>query len=153
MATFSSPTYSNNIPANTGHGVSAISCHLHATVAVTTAMTTNDVLNFGYLPANAVVVGATLKAQSQLDSNGSPTLTFDLGTVATPALWKGAISTVGRASGVTGDTTLATAGTLTKTTAKTLVIGTCHAAAASAVAGNVEVDIEYYVEDAGGSQA
>src|SRR5438067_1342206 len=134
MATFSSPTYSNNIPANTGHGISAISCHLHGTVAVPATLATNDVLNIGYLPANAVVVGIILKAQSQIDS--STGLTLSVGTVATPTLWMSAIATVGRAAGVTSASTIATTGGLVKTTAKTLVIVTATAGPTTGVAGN-----------------
>jgi len=98
-----------------------------------------------------VVVGVILKAQSQLDSGAS--LTLDLGVTGTPQLWKAAITTVGRASGASSDNTIASAGGLYKNTPapKVLVIGTVHAQAATAVAGVLEVDIEYYVEDASGS--
>ena len=87
------------------------------------------------------------------DANGAPTLTFSLGTVATPTLWKSAITAVGRANSVTSDSTIATTGGLAKMAAKTLVIGTCANVAATPVAGTVEVDLTYYVEDAAGSQA
>jgi hypothetical protein len=154
MATFNSDVYSASTPSGTGHGVFKNSTHLHATVALPATAGLNDVINFGYLPANAVVVGAILKAQSQLDSGG-PTLTLDLGITGTAQLWKAAITTVGRAASVTGDSTIATTGVLYKNTSgkKVLVIGTIHAAATAPVAGNLEVDIEYYVEDAAGSQA
>ena len=153
MATFNSDIYAANQATNNTHGLARQSVHLHATAALTTAATTNDVVNFGYLPANAVVVSVILKAQSQLDSNGSPSLTLSLGITGTAALWKSAITTVGRSAGVSSDSTIATTGGLYKTTAKTLVIGTVANVAATAVAGNLEVDLEYYIEDPAGSQA
>ena len=153
MATFNSDIYNANQPANTSHGFARNSVHLHGIVTVPSTMTTNDVLNFGYLPINAVVVTAILKAPTQLDSNGAPTLTFSLGVTGTAALWKSAITTVGRVATVSSDSTMATAGGLYKNTsgAKLLVIGTCANVAATPVAGTVEVDLEYYVEDAAGS--
>ena len=153
MATFNSDIYTANQPANNSHGFSRAHTHMHGIVTVTTAMTTNDVLNIGYLPINAVVVTAHLKAPTQLDSNGAPTLTFSLGVTGTAALWKSAVTTVGRVAGVSSDTTIATAGGLYKNTSgsKLLVIATCGNVAATPVAGTVEVDIGYYVEDAAGS--
>ena len=154
MATWLTAVYANKVPAGTGHGDFCSSTHLHAvTGTLPTTLATGDVINFGYLPNNAVVVGVILKAQSQLDSNGAPTLTLDLGVSGTPQLWKAAITTVGRSVGVTSDNTIASAGGLYKNTtgAKQLVTGAVHAGAATPVAGVLEVDIEYYVEDAGGS--
>ncbi len=155
MATFNSDVYAASQPAGTGHGFYKNSTHLHAAAAVSTAMTTNDVINFGYLPINAVVVGATLRAASQLDSNGAPTLTFSLGVTGTATLWKSGIITVGRAATVTSDSAISTTGGLYKNTsgAKQLVIGTCANVAATPVAGTVECDIEFYVEDAIGAHA
>jgi hypothetical protein len=154
MATWQTAVYANKVPAGTGHGDFSTSTHLHAvTGTLPTTLGTNDVINFGYLPNGAVVVGAILKAQSQLDSSGSPTLTFDLGVTGTAQLWKAAITTVGRAAGASSDATIVSAGGLYKNTTggKVLVIGTVHAQAATAVAGVLEVDIEYYVEDTTGS--
>jgi hypothetical protein len=155
MATWNSDVYKASTPPGTGHGPYKISTQLHATVALPATAALNDVINFGYLPNNAVVVGAWLKAQSQLDSNGAPALTLDLGVTGTAQLFKAAISTVGRAVGVTSDNTVATTGGVYKNTsgAKQLVIGTIHAAAATPVAGNLEACLEYFVEDASGSPA
>lgn len=151
--TYNTSVYATKQPANNSHGFNDSSVHLHATSPSISTWATNDVINVGYIPPNAVVVGATLKAASQLDSNGSPTLTLDLGVSGTAQLWKAAITTVGRASGATADMTMAGAGALYKNTsgAKQLVIITVHAGAATAVAGTLEVDLEYYVEDAAGS--
>ena len=153
MAVFASPTYAQNQPANTGHGFNTSSVHVHAVAQVPSTMTTNDTINFGYLPNNAVVVAAYLKAPTQLDSNGAPTLTLSLGVTGTAALFKSAVTTVGRAAGASTDITNAPAGVLYKNTtgAKIAVIGTCANVAATPVAGTLEMDIEFYVEDIVGS--
>ena len=155
MAAYSSTIYSGNIPAATGHGPYQQTAHLHATVALPAGMLINDTINFGYIPRNAVVAAVVLKAQTQLDSNGAPTLTFDTGVTGTPQLFKAAVITVGRAVGATVDFTIAGAGYLYKNLsgAKQAVIGTCHAASATGVAGVIELDLEYFVEDAVGSPA
>lgn len=155
MATWQSDIYKASTPSGTGHGVYKTSSHMHATVALPATFALNDVIDFGYLPNNAVVVNAWLKADSQLDSNATPLLSLDLGVTGTPQLFKAAVITVGHAVGVTSDNTIATAGGLYKNTSgsKQLVIGTIHAAAATPVAGSLECDIEYYVEDTVGSQA
>jgi hypothetical protein len=147
--TYSTATYTAKASPNTGHGVAGNSVHLHATSGSISTWAINDTINVGYLPRGAVVVSATLKAASQLDSNGSPALTLDLGVVGTLQLWKAAITTVGRTAGASADTTMAAAGVLYKNTsgANQLVVVTVHAAAATAVAGTLEVDLEYYVED------
>jgi hypothetical protein len=151
--TYSTANYANNVPANTGHGDWTGSFHLHAISGSISTWAAGDTINIGWLPKNAVVVSCTLKAASQLDSNGSPTLTLSLGITGTTGLFKSAITTVGRASGASADTTIAAAGALYKTSssARTLVIVTVGTAAATAVAGTLEVDIEFYVEDLGGS--
>jgi hypothetical protein len=156
-ATYQAPgvTKYGYVPPGSGHGEANITQHLHATVYCSAALGANDVMQFGYLPPNAVVTGAILKADTQLDSGGSPTLTMDLGVTGTAQLFKAAVTTVGRASGASADATIAGAGTLYKNTsgAKQLVYATAHAAAATGAAGTVECDIAYYVEDTPGSQA
>jgi hypothetical protein len=151
--TYSTAVYANKQPASGGQGWMNMSTHLHAISGTISTWALNDVINVGYLPRGAVVVSATLKAASQLDSNGSPTLTLDLGISGTAQLFKAAVSTVGRAAGASADTTIAAGGALYKNTsgADVLVIVTVHAAAATAVAGTLEVDLEYYVEPPTGS--
>jgi hypothetical protein len=153
--TYSTPLYAQNQPAGTGHGFNQITQHLHATSPVISTWAVNDVINCGYIPRNAIIASAVLKAASQLDSNATPTLTFDLGVPGTPQLFKAAISTVGRTVGASVDTgnTLAAAGYLYKnlTGAKQAIIVTVHTAAATPVAGTLELDMEYYVEDITGS--
>ena len=153
MAAYSSALYASNTPPNTGHGFNTSSVHMHATVSVPATLALNDTLNFGYLPANAVVVSVILKAATQIESGA--TLALSLGVTGTPLLFKSSVITVGRAAGASVDTTVAAAGLLFKVpaTGKVAVIGTVSTAAAAAIAGTLEVDIEFYVEDAVGSPA
>lgn len=154
MTTYNSPLVNNRIPPNGGHGFFQNSVHMHASCTIP-ALTANDVINMFSLPRNAVVVSLVLKADSQLDSNGSPTLTFDVGVTGTPQLFMAASALVGRAVGPTSDNTMATGGRLYKnlTGAGLPVFVTAHASAATGVAGTVELDLEYYVEDVVGSPA
>jgi hypothetical protein len=153
--TYSTPLYAQNQPAGTGHGFYQITQHLHATSPSISTWAINDVINFGYLPRNGIVASMVLKAASQLDSNGAPTLTLDMGVTGTPQLFKAAITTVGRAVGASADigTGLSAAGYLYKNAsgARQAIICTVHAAAATAVAGTLELDVEYYIEDVVGS--
>jgi hypothetical protein len=147
MATYNSIQYATNAPIAT-HGEFLGINHLHATVNFAAAPTTSDAFNFGYLPPNAVVTGATLKAASQLDSNGSPTLTTNVGVAGTPQLFFAA-STVGRTAGASVDIGLATAGRLYKNTsgAKQAVVGALGANPATGAAGSFELALSYFVED------
>lgn len=153
--TYSSLIYAQNQPAGTGHGLYQLTQHLHALSPTISTWAINDVINFGYLPRNAIVASAVLKAASQLDSNGTPTLALDLGVTGAPQLFKAAISTVGRASGASADigTGLSAAGYLYKNVsgAKQAILCTVHTAAATATAGALELDVEYYIEDTVGS--
>jgi len=155
MATYQAPqvTTYGYTPPQTGHGESQITTHLHTTAYVSAALATNDTIQFGYLPPNAVVAGVTLKADAQLDSNGTPTLAFDVGVTGTIALFKSAVTTVGHTSGPTADATIAPAGLLWKNTTglKQLIFATVTTGAATGVAGvNVELDVSFWVEDTPG---
>src|SRR5271167_1893930 len=113
MATaYQTLNYAQNQPAGTGHGVFKGTTRLHCTSGSISTWAHNDTIAVGWLPRNAIVTGATLKAASQLDSNGSPTLALDLGIVGTAQLFKAAVTTVGQASGASADTTIAAAGLL-----------------------------------------
>lgn len=157
MATWQAPNVTpyGYQPPGAGHGIASITQHLHAKCYVGSTLAANDVIQFGYLPANAIVTGVTLVADSQLDSGGSPTLAFDVGISGTAQLWKAAITSVGHSAGVSGDTTMAGAGLLYKNTtgAKLLIQAVCHTVAETPVAGTLELDVSYFVEDTVGSQA
>ncbi|MGH6991979.1 MAG: hypothetical protein ACREEH_01445 [Caulobacteraceae bacterium] len=152
--TYSAPGYTANYGRAGPTGFSKTPFQLHDTAAVGSPVI-NDVVNFGYLPNNAIVTACVLKAASQLDSNGSPTLTYDVGVTGTAQLFKAAVTTVGRASGASADATVAAAGMLYKNTtgADQLVIVTAHAGAMTGAAGTLELQLEYFFEPTAGSQA
>lgn len=154
MATqYQTSNYAQATPSGTGHGLYKENTHLHAISPTISTWAAGDTVLVGYLPANAVIVGCVLKAASQLDSNGTPTLTLSVGIVGNTGLFKTGITTVGRIAGASADigTGITAAGYLYRTTAKAAVIVTVATAAATPVAGTLEVDVEYYVEDAAGS--
>jgi hypothetical protein len=150
MTAYSTALYTSKVGSSSGHGLNRISTHLHAISGSISTWATNDTINVGYLPKGAVVTNTILKAASQLDSGTS--LTLDLGVTGTTQLFKAAITTVGRAANASVDTTNTAAGYLYNNTGSDLlVLVTVHAGAATPVAGTLEVDVEYYVEDAAGS--
>ncbi len=146
----------NKTPALSGHGLSKNRTCLHAKSGTISTWAAGDTLAVGYLPRGAVVTAAVLKAASQLDSNASPTLALDLGISGTAQLFKSAVTTVGHASGATADATINAGGLLyVNPTSNDDTVGsdvevlvTVHTAAATPVAGTLEVLIDYFVEDA-----
>ena len=106
------------------------------------ALTTSDTLQFGYLPANARIVHATIESDD-LDTGGSPTLTLNVGDAVDPDRLFAA-STVGQAG--TQSSAVAVAGLFFKTTAKTLITGAPAANAATGAAGSIRLCISYIVD-------
>ncbi len=141
--------FNSKVGSSSGHGLNRMSTHLHAISGSISTWAAGDTIAVGYLPRQAIVTNVILKAASQLDSNGTPTLALDVGTSASSQLFKAAITTVGRASGASVDTTNTASGYLYQNTtgADLEVLITVHTAAATAVAGTLEIDVEYYVED------
>ncbi len=153
MTTYSSPGFMAKYSGQT-HGEARSTNRMHEIIALPATLATGDVLNVGYLPVNAVVVGLNAKAASQLDTNATATLAFDIGTAANPQLFN-AVSVIGRAAGASADTTLLPTGRLYKNSsgAKQLVIATVHAAAATPTPGSLELEMSYFVEELSGSPA
>lgn len=152
MTVFSSTNVSNNTPGAAPASAANVTAHAHAqSASVTLAL--NDTIKMFTLPANAVVFGMTLKAQSQLDSNGAPALVFDVGDAGSANRYMAATALVGRGATVSTDTTMAATGRLFKTTADTVVIVKVNTAAATPVAGIVELEMAYFLEQPAGSQA
>lgn len=143
MATYSSSAYTNKTPFST-HGVAGNLKTAYASITCTAAPSTSDTLNFFYLPANARVHSAVLKS-SDMDTNGSPAITLNIGDSGSAARYFSA-STAAQAGTV--DSTMAAAGRFYKTTARTLVTGVAQANAATGAAGTLELSITYAVEDA-----
>ncbi len=146
MATYSSSNYSSNLPVSV-HGEAGAVQTAYALVSCTAAPSTSDTLNFFYLPKNARVLSAELKA-SDMDTNGSPTLTLNIGDAGSATRYYSA-STAGQAGTV--DRAMAATGQFYKTTDKTLVTGVAQANAATGAAGTVELAIQYVVEDSASS--
>ena len=154
MATaYKTALFNAKVGPSSGHGLSRMHTSLHATSGSIATWAVGDTIAVGYLPRGAVVTSVTLKAASQLDSNATPTLALDVGTVALPQLFKAAVVDVGHAAGATVDTSIAAAGALynNATGADAEVLITVHTAAATPVAGTLELDVTYYVEDIAGS--
>ena len=153
MTTYSSPGVLANSSGQT-HGEARSTNRLHEITSLPVTLATGDIVNIGYLPVDAVVVGLNLKAPSQLDTSSAATLAFDIGTTTSPQLFN-AVSAVGRAAGASADTTLLPTGRLYKNLsgAKQLVIATVHAAAATPAAGALELEMSYFVEELPGSPA
>jgi hypothetical protein len=150
---YATTLFNSKVGGSSGHGLNRMSTHLHAVSGSISTWAAGDTIAIGYLPRQAIVTNVILKAASQLDSGGSPTLALDVGVVGTAQLFKAAVTTVGHAAGASVDTTNTAAGYLyANTTGADLeVLITVHTAAATAVAGTLELDVEYYVEDAAGS--
>jgi hypothetical protein len=146
---YSTLNFAQRQPSGTGHGFFKTSTHLHAISGVISTWALNDTIAIGWLPRNATVVGCILKAASQLDSGGAPTLAIDVGIVGAPQQFMAAVTSVGHAAGATVDDTLAPAGALYQNTSgnRVEVVITVHTAAETPQPGTLELDIEYYVED------
>lgn len=144
MATYNSSNYTNNKPMPYHGQANNMQVLLDSgNVPIVAAPTTADVINYGYLPPNAVVMTGML-LNSDMDSGGSPSLTWDVGITGTPQLFFAA-STGGETGTV--DPTLAPAGRAYKTTAKTLVVGAPHANPATGVAGTSRIILTGYIQD------
>jgi hypothetical protein len=115
-----------------------------AIVAMTTAMVdnTDDEVALFWLPKGAVVVGASISA-TDMDTNGTPTLAFDVGDTADEDRLIAA-SQVGRAGTLAN--ALAPTGHLYKYTADTQIKAYVQAAAATAAAGTLYVSVQYFVD-------
>lgn len=143
MATYNSPTYANN-KAAIGHGLNGnMKVIVFDQVTCTAAPTTSDTINFGWVPANFVVLGAVLRP-SDMDTSGSPTLTLNIGDSGSASRLFSAAT-----GGQTGtNTPTMAAGSLGyKYTAKTLITGTAAANATTGAAGTIDLALYGYIAD------
>ncbi|SLK03749.1 hypothetical protein [Novosphingobium mathurense] len=140
MATYSATDY-DKVPVPS-HGLANNCKALFFEVACSAAPATTDTINFGYVPAGARVVMAVLES-TDMDTNGAPTLTIDVGDASdTNRIF--AASTVGQAG--TLSTAIATAGAGYSYTDKTLITGVAAANAATGAAGTLYLTLFYVVE-------
>lgn len=143
MAAFSSTEYTGQQAGRlvaAAPGLRSALYEFRATVAVTTALALNDTLNFGALPLNAVIEDM-FSIADQLDSNGSPTLTFSIGDTSSTTRYMSAV-----AHGRVADSRIqmkqsAMGYQITSTTNQ--LLGTCTAAGATKVAGNIMLVVFY----------
>lgn len=144
MATYQSQQVSDRMPIPSHGFGSSVYCQRFK-ITTTAALTTSDVLQFGYLPKYARVVDAWVKA-SDLDTNGTPTLAFNIGDAAdVDRLF--AATTAGQAAGTTRMS--ATTGFGYRYDDETLITGAPSTNAATGAAGTLELAVFYTVEDDG----
>lgn len=143
MATYEtskSATYAKSYGA--GHA-RAVVCDT-VSVAITTAMidNANDDVGLLYVPAGAVILGATLSG-TDMDT-GSAALLWDIGDASDEDRIFAA-STVGQ-TGSTASSAIAAAAHLHKFTTRTQIRAYVNTAAATAAAGTLKFSITYFVD-------
>lgn len=143
MATYQSPQVQDEMPiASHGEG-GTVRC-ARFPVTLSAAVTTADVIQFGYLPIYARVVDATLKA-SDLDT-GTPAITLHVGDAGDVDRFFQS-STVGQAGTVERMTKAVGFGH--RYDAETLITGAVAVNPATGAAGTLELYMWYVVEDDG----
>lgn len=143
MATYSSAAYSGVYPVASFGPAGSVKV-ARASVSCTAAPSTSDTINFFYLPKNARVHLAVLES-TDMDTNGSPTLTINVGDSGDADRYFAA-STVGQAG--TLSSAIATTGGDYITTDKTLITGVAANNAATGAAGTLYLTMFYSVEGA-----
>lgn len=140
MATYRASNYRQ---PSMGHGLGGNMKVCYFAVTATAALTTDDVLQFGYVPENFRVVGAALEADD-LDTSGSPAITLHVGDSG-DADRLFASSTVGQA-GTAGVASVAS-GIFYKYTSATLITGACAVAPGTGVSGEIRLAVFGFIED------
>lgn len=114
-------------------------------VAMTTAMidNANDEVELLWVPKGAVIVGVELRA-TDMDTNGTPALKFDVGDDSDEDRLIAA-TTTGQTA--TGTTALETTGFLYKYSAATKLKAYVNTAAATAAAGTLYFRVMYFVDE------
>lgn len=144
MATYQSQQVQDEMPI-ASHGMGSNLKTARFKVTISAALTTSDAIEFGYLPIYARVIDAWVKA-TDMDTNGTPTLAFNIGDAGdVDRLF--AATTAGQAAGVTRMS--ATTGFGHRYDAETLITGAPSTNAATGAAGTLELCILYAVEDDG----
>lgn len=144
MATYNSQQVTDKMPI-TSHGLAGKLMAFRFPVTIGAALTTSDVINFGYVPKYFRVIDAYLEA-TDMDTNGSPTLAFNIGDAGdVDRLF--AATTAGQAAGVTRMT--AVTGFGYRYDDKTLLTGAPSTNAATGAAGTLALTVIGVVEDDG----
>jgi hypothetical protein len=142
MTIYNSDQYAVNAPVAV-HGERNAVQVARFTVTLAAAPATTDTINLGYMPPNARIIDG-YALPSDMDTNGSPTLTLNIGDSGSAARLFSAL-----AAGVAAAVTRLTATTAIgyKFTAKTLLVCVPQANAATGAAGTLEVVIIYYLDE------
>ena len=144
MATYQSRQVQDEMPIPSHGEASTVRCQRFV-VTIGAALTTSDTIEFGYVPHYARVVDATLQA-TDMDTNGTPTLAFNIGDAGdVDRLF--AATTAGQAAGITRMT--ATTGFGHRYDEPTLITGAPSTNAATGAAGTLTLYLYYVVEDDG----
>jgi len=121
--------------------------HERGEFTATANLTTGDRVLMFYLPPRSRVTGGFIKSTGQLDSNGTPTVTVNVGTTATPTLFFNGSTNVGRVVGDSAETTMNPTGRDFLTSAKTPVYMTLGAnPATGAATAKIVVMLTYLSE-------
>lgn len=144
MATYKSQQVTDDMPVGC-HGLNNAVC-VRFPVALTAAVTTADVIQFGYVPQYARIIDATLMA-TDMDT-GTPALAFNVGDAGdVDRLF--AASTVGQAGTVARMSVTTGFGYRYDTAGGTLITGAVSTNPATGVAGTLTLFLTYVVEDDG----
>lgn len=126
-----------------GHGLGGSLKVIYREVTATAALTTDDVLQFGYAPKGFRVIGGMLEADD-LDTSASPAITLNIGDAGSAARFYSA-STVGQAG--TAGAAAATAGIFYKFTEDTLILGAVGTGPGTGASGSVRLALYGVLED------
>lgn len=153
MAALNSSIYTNQtsgssrVPIPTGGSFAGSLVTQQCTIAVPSSgngTALNDTLGLFVLPARAILRSFSLKTD-RLDSNGSPTLTLDVGYTGTPqafvAAWAGAATALVAGAPNSVEATSAAYGY--QPTVDTPIFATVHAAGSTKGAGNLVATMNY----------
>lgn len=144
MATYQSQQVQDEMPIPSHGEASSVRCQRFV-VTIGAALTTADAIQFGYMPAYARTVDATVQG-TDMDTNGTPTLAFNIGDAGdVDRLF--AASIVGQAAGIVRMT--ATTGFGYRYDTPTLITGAPSTNAATGAAGTLTLYVWYVVEDDG----
>lgn len=140
MATYRATDY---IASEVGHGLGGTMKVIYREVTATAALTTDDVLQFGYAPKGFLVLGGIIEA-SDLDTSGSPAITLNVGDAGSAArLWSAA--TVGQAA--TSAAMTAVTGVLYEYTEDTLITGAVATGPGTGASGTIRIAVYGLLRD------
>lgn len=139
MGTYNSVQLAANQPMAV-HGDAAEVQTARFVLNTTAVLTTADILNFGYMPLGARLVGGYLTAT---DLDASTGLTINIGDAGSATRLFNA-STLGQAG---GNAALPVAALDYQYTAKTLITGSIGANATTTASGQLVLSLQYVVED------